>query len=359
MIEPRPEVLGVPAAAHGGPSGPADERRPVRLDFSTSVSAYGPAPAVVDAARRAPLDAYPDPESLGVRRLAAERWGRPVEEIVFGAGAAELIHLAAFAYLRPGDDVLVAGPTFGEYERSALLCGARVREFRAEPPAYAINPAALAAAVRAARARLAFLCAPNNPTGQLFAAAELREVADACEAAGTLLVLDQSYNGFAGRPLGTPALPGHGAVLHLRSITKDHALAGVRAGFAVAPPAVAAALAGARVPWAASAVAQAAAAASLGAEAQAHALDAAARLRAGRGRLQEALTALGVPHVATGTHYLLADVGDAALVRERLLVRHAIKVRDCTSFGLPRHVRVAARTPAENDVLAAALRSVL
>jgi histidinol-phosphate aminotransferase len=358
VIRPRPEVLSTPPAAHGGPSGRADERHPVRIDFSVSLNAWGPAPAVREAARSAPLDAYPDPEALAPRRAAAERWGVAVEEVGFGAGAAEWIHTVCFAFLRPGDTVLVPSPTFGEYARMAALCGGRVLQGIAEPPAFAVDTEAVAAAVVQHRPRLAFLCAPNNPTGQPFAREEMRRVADACAAAGTLLVLDQSYDAFLREPLGTPALPGHPAVLHLRSITKDHALAGVRAAFAVAPRSVMEALERARVPWAASSVAQTAAVAALSDAAEAHLAAVLPRLRFERELLESGCARLRFPTIRTATHFFLAAVGDARTLSARLLEEHAIRVRDCTSFGLPGHVRMAARTPEENNRLWVALEAV-
>jgi len=359
VIEAREAVLRAPPAVHGGPGGVADERVPVRIDFSTSVSAWGPARVVVEAARAAPLDAYPDPEALAPRRAAARRWGRPPGEVAFGAGAAELIHAACAAFLRADDLALVAGPTFGEYARAAALRGARAWELRAAPPRWTIAAENVAAAVAAHRPRVVFLCAPNNPTGQTFSRDELLAVADACRGAGALLVLDQSYDAFAAAPLGTPALGGHPAVLHVRSVTKDHALAGVRAGFAVGPPGVIAAIERARVPWSASAPAQAAAAATFLPEAEAHAAGAVLRLRAECAAMRAALGAGGFAALATGVHYFLLDSGDAAAARERLLAGDGLKVRDCASFGLPRHVRIAARTPAENAELLAALPRVL
>jgi histidinol-phosphate/aromatic aminotransferase/cobyric acid decarboxylase-like protein len=359
VIEPRPELLRAPEARHGGPSGDpaADAPAAAALDFSASVSAYGPAPAVARAARRAPLDAYPDPTSRRVRERAAERWGRAPSEVVFGAGAAELIFAVALAYVRTGDAVLIATPTFGEYARAATLVGATVHEVRARQPRYAVHSEAVAAAVRRVRPRLAFLCAPNNPTGQALSNADVRLVADACDSVGALLVLDQSYDTFADRPLGTPALPGHPAVLHLRSITKDHALAGLRAAFAVGPAPVAAAVERARVPWAASSVAQAAAEATFGHGAELYVRRAVAKLRAERLRVEAALTRIGLPHPPTSTHFLLVDVGDAARTT-RLLGARGVKVRDCSSFHLPRHIRVSVRKPTETGVLIAALRTI-
>ena len=358
MIRPRAELAATPPAAHGGPPGAGGDPSPVRIDFSVSLNAFGPARAVLDAIRAAPVDAYPDPLSLAPRGAAAERWNRPLEEVAFGAGAAELIHALCFAFVRAGDTVLVPMPTFGEYARAAALCGARVLQGIAAPPAYALDPGAIAAAVVQHRPRIAFLCVPNNPTGQPLTRDDVRRVADACAAAGTLLVVDQSFDAFLSEPLGTPALPGHPVVIHLRSITKDHALAGVRAAFAVGPAHLMAAVERGRVPWAASTLAQAAAVAALSDEGLAHAAATLPRLRAERERLESAFARLRMPTVRSATHFVLAAVGDAARLAARLRAEHALRVRDCASFGLPGHIRVAARTPAENAELIRALEAV-
>ena len=358
MIRPRPEVTNTPPAVHGGPAGGAEERSPARLDFSVSVNAWGPARVVGEAVRAARLDVYPDPRSTAPRRAAAHRWEVPEEEVVFGAGGSALIHAVCFAFVRPGDTALIPSPTFGEYARAVSLCGGRILQGIATPPAFALDPEEIAAAVVQHRPRLAFLCAPNNPTGQPFAREELRRVADACAAAETLLVLDQSFDAFLREPLGTPALPGHPAVLHLRSITMDHALAGVRAGFAMGPEAVVAAVERVRPPWPVSTLAQAAAVAALSDAGMAHLRETVPRLRFERELLEAALARLRLPTVRTATHFLLAAVGDSAALAARLREEHGIRVRDCASFGLPGHVRVAARTPAENNALTTALETV-
>jgi len=358
MTRPRPEVTATTPVPHGGPPGSAGPRAPVRIDFSVSMNAFGPAPIVVEAIRAARPDVYPDPESIAPRRAASRRWDRPVEEIAFGAGAAELIHALCFAYVRTGDTALIPSPTFGEYARAVSLCGGRVLQGIAPGPTYALDAEEIATAVAQHRPRLVFLCAPNTPTGQPLSREELARVADAADAAGSLLVIDQSYDAFLRDPLGTPALPGHPAVLHLRSITKEHALAGVRAGFAVGPEAVVSALDRARSPWPVSTMAQAAAVAAFTDAAVAHVAESLPRLRFERELLEAAFARLRLPTVRTATHFLLAAAGDAAALAGRLREEHAIRIRDCTSFGLPGHVRVAARTPAENNALVTALEAV-
>jgi histidinol-phosphate/aromatic aminotransferase/cobyric acid decarboxylase-like protein len=357
MIAARPEVIATPLAAHGGPAGRADESARVCIDFSVCLNAFGPADVVRRAVAQAPVDRYPDPECLAPRRAAAARWDRPLQEIAVGAGSAELIHAVCAAFIRAGDVVLVPAPGFAEYERAARLYGARVVQI-ATP--HGDRGAATAdrfcAGVRAHGPRLVFVCTPANPTGACFDPDAIAAIASACAACDALLILDQAYDAFSGAPLGTPALPGHPAVLHLRSITKDHALAGVRAAFAVAPPEVLAALAQVRVPWSVSAAAQAAAAAALTPEAEGHVRWSIAQLRSEASRLAAACITIGAVPLATGTHYFLARVGQASALAERLHTYRGIKVRDCTSFGLPDSIRVAARTPADGDELIDALR---
>jgi histidinol-phosphate/aromatic aminotransferase/cobyric acid decarboxylase-like protein len=302
-----------------------------RGSFAVCVNAYGPAPNVREAIISASIDAYPDARCIAACEAAAARWRRPVGEVACGAGTAELIHALATALLRPGDRVVIPRPAFAEYGRAALLAGARVH-----------RPASgdLVAAIRQHRPTLAFIAAPTSPAGAPVTRAMLQAIADACAEGDTLLVLDQAYDAFTSEPLGTPALPGHPAVLHLRSLTKDHALAGVRVGFAIGPPSTIAALNRVRVPWMVSAPAQAAAIAALTDEAEAHVRRTIALLRQSAADLWSWCDDQGIERVPSDTHY--------GLLRARAT---GVQVRDCASFGLPSWIRVAVRTEPENAVL--------
>ena len=70
------------------------------------------------------------------------------------------------------------------------------------------------------------------------------------------------------------------------------------------------------------------------------------------------LDALGVPVMPSAANFILAKVGDAPGLRHALL-RRSVAVRDCTSFGLPEHIRIAVRRPEECARLVEALRDVL
>lgn len=360
MITPRPDLVAIRPAEHGG-RGALDVLPPMmglRHDFSACVNAHGPPPNVTRAIRTSPFDEYPDPSSRAARSAAASHWQRPVEEVAMGAGATELIHAVARAYLRPGDAAVVAQPGFGEYERAVAICGGRAHGVQLSMALGEIGDVdSLAREIVRARPRLAFVASPVSPTGETIPTAGLRLLADACGEASCLLILDQSYDAFLPEPLGV-ALPGHDAVLHIRSLTKELALAGARVGFAIAPAQVIEAVERVRVPWIASTFAQSAAVAAFAGDALMHVARTTHALRGEARRIAEHCEGLGLTTSPTRTHYMTIACGDGRRARLLLLDRYGILVRDCASFGFADRIRIAARLPAENDHLVSALSTL-
>jgi histidinol-phosphate aminotransferase len=357
VIGPRDEVEHSSFAEHGGKNAlRRNAKRGLILDFSVCLNAFGPAEVVRTAAASASISEYPDPKSRTVRAAAAAQWNVSEREIVFGAGSAELIHAICFAYIRLGDRVLIGAPGFGEYARAAHLCGGRVTH---EPFSANVDHAArFVDSIATLRPRLVFVASPINPTGEVVPTSLLTEIADACATVDALLVVDQAYDAFTETPVDGPALCGHANVAHLRSLTKEHALAGIRAGFAIAPVSVAVAIEAVRVPWASSAPAQAAAISAFSETARAHVTRTTTQLRTERERLAAACESLGIETHPSDTHFLIARVGDGASAKASLLANHNILIRDCTSFGFPEWIRIAARTPSENDRLIEALHLI-
>jgi histidinol-phosphate aminotransferase len=349
VIRPRDEVRAVAAAEHGGRHGFAGAPATELLDFSVCLNAHGPAPSVVDAIRAAPVDEYPDPRSLDARNALARASDTPLSSIALGAGSAELIHAVCFAYLRPGDVALVAEPAFGEYRRAASLCGAHVVGIAIGADDDLLQP--IHRAVERLRPRVVFVASPINPTGIANTRDALAALADSCHAVNSLLVLDQAYDAFAANPLGTPALRDQTNVLHLRSLTKQYALAGVRVAAGIGAERTIHDIEAVRTPWSASTAAQAAAIAVTSEDARRHARDSIACLRAERQRVATALASSGIVSGPSETHFMLIECPMATPLRDRLIAEHNILVRDCTSFGLKRHIRIAARLPHENDAL--------
>jgi histidinol-phosphate/aromatic aminotransferase/cobyric acid decarboxylase-like protein len=344
---------------HGGMNG--DELRALALqpeqvlDFSVNVNPYGPAPAVARAIAAARLDRYPDPHAARACAALAAALGEPRERVLLGHGAAELLWSAARSLLAPGSTVLIVEPTFCELRAAALACGARAVEWRARAEdGFAIDLAAVRAAAERADAQLVYLCAPNTPTGCAVPAAEIARAAAALPAVAW--IVDQSFLSLSARH-GDAAVPQPRNVLRVCSLTKDHGIPGVRVGYAVARAELLQRIEAARCAWCTSAHAQAAAEAA--AAAGQFVAESRARLLADAAQLDAALRALGLRPLPSSTAFMLVPVGDAGALRARLLARQRVLVRDCTSFGLPQYIRIAARPLADRERLIAALQQEL
>jgi threonine-phosphate decarboxylase len=356
--EPRRPIMSVPPVVHGALDlgelhrlGLDPERV---LDFSANTNPYGPSPAVRAALANVPLDRYPDREALALRAALVESLGVAIGRIVAGNGASELIALAALAFVRPGDGVVVLGPTYGEYARAARLMGAYLTTWEARvEDDFRPDLTAVACSLERLRPRAMFVCNPNNPTGALLSPDNLAGLARRFPT--TLFVVDEAYQAYAadsGSILDVSAAN----MLVIRSMTKDYALAGLRLGYAIGPEPLVEALRRVQPPWSVSALAQVAGGAALGDPAhRAHSLQ---LLREAKTALAAGLARLGLTPVPSAVPFFLIRVGKGAAFRGALLKRH-ILVRDCASFGLPEYVRIATRRPDENERLLAAIKEVL
>jgi L-threonine-O-3-phosphate decarboxylase len=354
MIKTRRHLADLPPVSHGSITeaelAALGLTRDQVIDFSVNTNPLGPSPAAIEAARSARWSVYPDDGAGVLRRELAARHGRAETEVVVGNGSVELIWLIALAFLDPGDPVVIVGPTFGEYARAARIAGGIVHEYRANPAdAFAVDLTAVSDLARTIKARVVFLCNPNNPTGGLLPLPGIRSLAQ--QLPQTLVVVDEAYRQFLDKPPSSTSLLSCDNVVLLRSLTKDYATPGLRLGYVLAPVPVAEALDLVRPPWNVNAVAEAVGLAAL--RDDAHLERARAEVRRARAYLTAGLTDLGLRVVPSNANFILVDVGDARRVRSELL-RHGICVRDCNSFGLPSYIRIGLRPIAACERLVAA-----
>jgi histidinol-phosphate aminotransferase len=320
------------------------------VKLASNEGAFGPLPAAVAAFEGAAgeLNRYPDGGGMRLREALAERHGVPVEQVVLGNGADELIRLCAVATLDAGDRALIPWPSFPSYVASAACCGA-------EPVRVPLRDRALdLEAVRSAGpAKLVYLANPNNPTGTLLDRDEVRGFLDGQDA---LVVLDEAYAEYAEPEPEGPALIREGAprVAVLRTFSKVYGLAALRVGYALASPDVADALDRVRPIFNVNQPAQEAALASL------HEHDAVAiridHARRSREFLRETLAASGLDPQPAQTNFVYADVpgGDGDGLADRLL-HEGVIVRALRGFGAPGAIRVTTGSDEENQLFAEAL----
>ena len=338
-IKPRASIMTTAFDEHGGPDGSQLDR----IDFSVNSNPFGPPEALLEHLKTIDVSTYPDPTASKARALAAKHHQVESENIVFGNGTAELIHRIAASFINQGDKVAVVTPTFGEYSRACKLYGAEVIEIDAYTQWGNKGLQLLIENIRAAK--LVWLCHPNNPTGHIWSFDDLQTLADACEAQDALLIIDAAYLDLT--LIEDKRLPEN--CLRLHSLTKAFTVAGVRAGYTVAPKETILALERAAAPWQASSHAQAVAEWSFSQEAKSFLDKTVPELLELRISFRNAIKALGFEVLETETNFFLVDVGDASMFKQEA-EKAGFLVRNCSSFGLPNCVRLATQLPEVNQL---------
>jgi len=221
------------------------------IDFSIAVSHFAAPQAVVDAVRagldqRTPLPYTSVSGALPLRRNLAAKLRREnaidadPQEIIATNGAKQALYQALYVLTDPGDAVIVFAPYWPAYRATLELLGLH--------PVYIDLPATLTAAdlARWPAAKLVILNNPHNPSGKVFTTAELAALTDWMAAHGAAAVVDESYEHliFEGRHISLAATCDWRAagVVTLFSASQSYGMMGWRAGFALAPAPVVAAM---------------------------------------------------------------------------------------------------------------------
>ena len=265
---PRPNVTTIPAYVPGKP--PVARPGLTAYKLSSNENPYPPLPGVVEAATRAveTMNRYPDMGSSALYDALSARLHVPADNLAAATGSVALIYQLLAAYCEPGDEVVHAWRSFEAYPIAVAAAAAT----SVPVPVTTDGRHDLDAMADAFtdRTRVVMVCTPNNPTGPAVTQTEL-DAFLAKVPPHVVAVVDEAYVEFvrmddAVDGLATQAR--HPNVVLFRTFSKAYGLAGLRVGYAVAGPEIAAALRAVSLPFGVSAVAQAAAIASLAAEAE-------------------------------------------------------------------------------------------
>ena len=348
------------------------------LDFSVNVRPEGPPEFIRAALFRAmtALAAYPSPHAEEAMLAAARHHGMDASRFVFGSGSNELIHALARVLRKRGvSSVRVVEPAFSEYAIACRLAGIKaipvwggiIEKNQCVPTTDTGKNEAvptrdlLDALTDAPEGSAVFLANPGNPSG-LFRTPEecLRLMSSR---SNLLWIIDEAFVEYAGTETEASVLqrlPKNGIVL--RSLTKFHAVPGVRLGYLAADAELAQAIRDELPAWSVNAFALAAAQAVF-----ADTSDFAAQTRAEnaerRADLAAALSSLpGIEVYPSAANYVLFRwLGAPRNLLDILLKRFGIAVRDCSNYhGLKdgSWFRAAVRFPEDHRRLAEALSAI-
>ena len=295
---------------------------------------------------------YPDPHQRAIKVDLAKLKGVAPEQIFLGNGSDEAIDLLVRLTCTPGQDsIVICPPTYGMYEVAANLNDVRVE--RLPLTADFQLPANAADVLAASRAKLVFLCSPNNPTGNLLAQEAIETILANFRG---LVVVDEAYADFADASSWTTRLAEFPRLVVMQTFSKAWGLAGLRLGVAYASVSLIGYLNKIKPPYNISAATQQHALVALANAPQLPEMR--AELLRGREWLgQELGRLLIVEHIfPSDANFLLVRFNvDATAVYDELSRRGIVVRNRTTQPGCAGCLRLTVGTAAENTLLVQAL----
>jgi histidinol-phosphate aminotransferase/imidazoleglycerol-phosphate dehydratase/histidinol-phosphatase len=284
----------------------------------------------------------------------AALYGVQPENLVITRGADDAIDMLIRTFCRPGEDaVSICRPTFSAYAHFVRLQGARLLEVSLDENFDFHADAFIPAVKDEPSLKLAFICSPNNPTGNEIAPEELLKVADALP--DTIIVVDEAYLDFASTPSVVDEAVRRPNLVVLKTLSKAFGLAGARIGCAIGEPGLIAIAARALPPYPLPSLSIEAAMAALAPSRRAIHLERIERLKAERDRLVPLLEQ--APQVKkvwnSGANFIFMQVDDADGL-SRKMRELGIRVRFRPNAA-PGGLRLSIGTEQENAIALAAI----
>ncbi|MCH5643433.1 MULTISPECIES: histidinol-phosphate transaminase [unclassified Gordonia (in: high G+C Gram-positive bacteria)] len=324
---------------------------PGAVKLASNEVTQGPLPSVLDAigAAAASVNRYPDNGMVELTATLAKQLGVTEDEIQVGCGSVILCQNLILITSGPGDEVIFGWRSFETYPLATRVAGATpVQVPLTGDRVYDLK--AMADAITD-RTRLIFVCNPNNPTGTVVEADDLRTFLQTVPS-DIIVALDEAYFEY----MRLPESQHYDALdlrrefpnlVVLRTFSKAYGLAGLRVGYAVGTPEVITALGKVHVPFSVNSVAQQAALASLAAADEL--LARTDSVVAERERVTARLREAGYRVPDSQANFVWLDLGDAAIDFATACVEAGVVVRPFAGDG----VRVTVTNPEEDDVFLA------
>ncbi|MBI3804746.1 MAG: histidinol-phosphate transaminase [Nitrospirae bacterium] len=360
MIKVSPDIAGITPYPPGKPMEELERELGISgsIKLASNENPLGPSSKAVSAIKKGleSVQRYPDGAGHYLREALARKWKVDPGQVIIGNGSNEIIELLIRTFILPGDEAIMADPSFSLY-RLVVTSGhgkpvqVPLKEGRHDLPemARAITP----------KTKLIFICNPNNPTGTIV---RKREVARFLLRVPKriLVVFDEAYAEYATDPefpQTIDLLRAGASALFLRTFSKVYGLAGLRIGYGVGPSEVIDYMNRVRQPFNTNLPAQQGALAALTDEAH---LSKSLRInREGKEYLLQAFGAMGISSLPSETNFIYFDLGGddpsigkrvyTALLHKGVIIRHLAGS----------HLRITIGLPGENRRFIKSLREVL
>ncbi len=329
---------------------------PALVQLSINENPLGSSRRAIEAVAKAMfgMNRYPFHDQL--EEALAKHHALPMEMILTGIGSSEILNLLVLAaFWDRGGNIVTAFPSYPSIPGKTEELGREVRKIPLKPD-FGIDLEAMAAAIDS-ETRIVSICNPNNPTGQLLDAAELRRFVDTVPE-DVIVCMDEAYIHFVDDPDYQSTIPlaqEKENVLVARTFSKAYGLGGVRVGYGIGHPELLKRLA--RFGLGRLNKNTLSIAAALGAlEDPEHVTRSVELVREGKRYLYSQLREMGYEPLQTQTIFVTVEVGPNTETFIELLQEQRIAVRQ--AFDMDGYMRVSVGLPRENEVFVEEFRKL-
>ncbi len=328
------------------------------IKLASNENAFGASPKVREAVREAlqNIHRYPDGSCYYLRQELASRLKVDHDQLIFGNGSDELIVLSIRALVNPGDEVIIARPSFLVYAIASQIARARIKSIPLVHYRYDLEGMRKAVTPKT---RIIFIGNPDNPSGSYLSQNEVVRFLKAVPE-DVLVFMDEAYYEYVDAPDYVDSLGLLNRYPNLfvsRTFSKMYALAGLRIGYGIAAVGFIDILNRLREPFNVNALAQVAALAAL--KDRRYYKEVAAKINTQRQFLYAGLKNLRLKFIETATNFILIEMRATSVDVAKRLLKKGIIVRDMSGWGMDHFMRVTIGTPSENKFFLNALEEMV
>lgn len=285
---------------------------------------------------------YPDGGGFYLRRALAKKWGVSMESVILGNGSNEIIELLIRTLVSPGDNAVTSENTFSVYRLIMTAANGSIITVPMKDERFDLN--AIAGKINS-RTRLVFIANPNNPTGTMVTAPEMKDFMSSVPH-DVMIVFDEAYAEYVTSdqyPDSLSYLKDGRNVTILRTFSKIYGLAGLRIGYGLTTVEIADMMNRVRQPFNTNALAQVGALAAL--EDVSHIEESRRINNEGKEYLYKEFHSMGINYIPTEANFIYFRAGDDgraifnAMLKDGIIIRHMGGANLRVTIGLPEENR--------------------
>lgn len=299
---------------------------------------------IIEELEKLNINIYPEFDGGRLRGDLADYAGLKPSNIIIGNGSDELISIIVNSFIDNGDIIIACSPTFSMYEIYGKIAGGKTLYIDSDEN-FNVNPEDIIKSANENKAKIVFICNPNNPTGTVFKEEEIVKV---IENVSSLVIVDEAYFEFFGETV-IDKVNKYNNLIVLRTLSKAFGLAGARVGYGASSKGIIDILFSVKPPYNMNSISTAYALAFL--RHRDEILKDTFEIIKRREELYNQLKNIkGIKVYKSGANFLLIEVKDSAELFNKLLDK-SIRVRKYGSGKLENFLRITIGSQETNDIL--------